>query len=341
MERRKTMLLKARITTLVLFGCFASVAQAQFPPTPVTGNGDANFVAKFTGKKSIGNSKVAELDACVSQSAAALLTGDASIAALLCLRDPDPGNSTPKVTALASSPTDAAIWGLNNSPTGGDAVGVRGTSISADRGIGVRGQVENPQATDGIAVLGEANCPHCVAGLFNAIGGGDILVGTGFNAFTAFRVDAYGNVFANSYNVGGADFAESMDVAGDRNYYKPGDLLVIDVSGHRQVKLSDHVYSPLVAGIYSTKPGVLASQYKIDDPNLAKEVPLAIVGIVPCKVSAENGPIDVGDLLVTSSTPGHAMKGTDRSRMLGAVVGKALEPLREGKSVIQVLVTLQ
>src|SRR4029077_12060865 len=108
MERRKTMLLKARITTLVLFGCFASVAQAQFPPTPVTGNGDANFVAKFTGKKSIGNSKVAELDACVSQSAAALLTGDASIAALLCLRDPDPGNSTPKVTALASSPTDAA-----------------------------------------------------------------------------------------------------------------------------------------------------------------------------------------------------------------------------------------
>jgi hypothetical protein len=35
------------------------------------------------------------------------------------------------------------------------------------------------------------------------------------------------------------------------------------------------------------------------------------------------------------------MKGTDRSRMLGAVVGKALEPLSEGKGVIEVLVTLQ
>ena len=66
-----------------------------------------------------------------------------------------------------------------------------------------------------------------------------------------------------------------------------------------------------------------------------------MVGIVPCKVSAENGPIKVGDLLVTSSTPGYGMKGTNRSKMLGAVVGKALEPMREGKGVVQVLVTLQ
>ena len=33
--------------------------------------------------------------------------------------------------------------------------------------------------------------------------------------------------------------------------------------------------------------------------------------------------------------------GTDRTKMLGAVVGKALEPLRQGTAVIQVLVTLQ
>jgi len=71
------------------------------------------------------------------------------------------------------------------------------------------------------------------------------------------------------------------------------------------------------------------------------EVPLAVMGIVPCKVSAENGPIQVGDLLVTSSTPGHAMKGTDRARFVGAVVGKALEPLQQGTALIQVLVVLQ
>jgi len=66
-----------------------------------------------------------------------------------------------------------------------------------------------------------------------------------------------------------------------------------------------------------------------------------VVGIVPCKVTTENGAIARGDLLVTSSRPGYAMKGTDRERMLGAVLGKALEPLRKGTGVIQVLVTQQ
>ena len=334
------MLLKPFIAILGLLVCLVSVADAQFPPTPVKGEGNANFVAKFTGQKSIGNSKVAELDACLSQSDAALLTGDASIAALLCLRDPDPGNSTPKVTALASSPSGPALYGFNNSSTGNDASGIQGAAVSLDRGIGVRGGAYNRDANGGIGVLGEADCPNCVAGVFNNGAGGNVLVGLAFGQ-NVFRVDGSGNAFANSYNVGGADFAESMAVAGERNRYEPGDLMVIDISGNRRAKLSDRAYSPLVAGIYSTKPGVLASQYKMDDPNLTREVPLAIVGIVPCKVSAENGPIKVGDLLVTSSTPGYAMKVTDRSKMLGAIVGKALEPLRESKNVIQVLVTLQ
>jgi len=68
---------------------------------------------------------------------------------------------------------------------------------------------------------------------------------------------------------------------------------------------------------------------------------MAMVGIVPTKVSAENGPIGSGDLLVTSSTLGHAMKGTDRERMLGAVIGKALGSLDSGTGMIEVVVTLQ
>jgi hypothetical protein len=79
----------------------------------------------------------------------------------------------------------------------------------------------------------------------------------------------------------------------------------------------------------------------MDNENLNKEVPLAVVGVVPCKVSTENGPIATGDLLVTASTTGYAMKGTDRSRMLGAVVGKALQPLGSGTGIIEVLVSLQ
>jgi hypothetical protein len=115
----------------------------------------------------------------------------------------------------------------------------------------------------------------------------------------------------------------------------------LDATSNRQLTLAAEPYSTLVAGIYSTKPGVLATTHKLDTAATVGEVPLAIVGIVPCKVSAENGPIHRGDLLVTSSTPGYAMKGTDRGRMLGAVVGKAMEPLEKGTGLIQVLVTLQ
>jgi hypothetical protein len=157
-----------------------------------------------------------------------------------------------------------------------------------------------------------------------------------------FRVDGNGTIFANGgFRPFGADFAESVPVKGGAEHYSPGDLLVIDASGERRLSLSQTPYSTLVAGIYSTQPGVVASQHRVDEALPNNEVPLAVVGIVPCKVTAENGPIAVGDLLVTSSATGHAMKGTDRTRMLGAVVGKALEPLGESTGVIQVLVTLQ
>jgi hypothetical protein len=170
---------------------------------------------------------------------------------------------------------------------------------------------------------------------------GNILIGESAMLSPAFRVDAGGKVFASAYNIGGADFAESVEPTGLRDQYQSGDVVTIDQTAHRRVTLAREPYSTLVAGIYSTKPGLLASQYAMDDPRLVKEIPLAVVGIVPCHVSAENGPIRAGDLLVTSATPGYAMKGTDRNRMLGAVVGKALEPLASGKGVIQVLVTLQ
>jgi len=135
--------------------------------------------------------------------------------------------------------------------------------------------------------------------------------------------------------------ANRRTVSGDRALYEPGDLLVIDTVGKRRLSRAHEAYSTLVAGVYSTKPGLLAGVPHMDDPSLASEVPLAVIGIVPCKVNAEGGPINVGDLLVSSSSPGRAMKGADRGRMLGAVVGKALDPLPEGSGVIQVLITLQ
>lgn len=274
-----------------------------------------------------------------------------------------------------TSSTSGFSYGVSGDATGttGNAIGVVGQTFS-DQGIGVLGNRPNASAsgfggggvrgvtsadnfvftygTAGVAtaatggavgIFGQTYSPNGTAGLFANVAGGNILEG-GFGQpeTTVFRVDGTGRVFADGgFQPNGADFAESMSVTGDRAKYAAGDLLVIDPTASRRVALAQQPYSTLVAGIYSTKPGMLGTTRTVDETAPLNEIPLAVVGIVPCKATAENGPIRVGDLLVTSSTAGHAMKGTDRSKMLGAVVGKALEPLLEGKGVIQVLVTLQ
>jgi hypothetical protein len=139
----------------------------------------------------------------------------------------------------------------------------------------------------------------------------------------------------------GGDYAESIDVLGDRATYEPGDVIVIDGSVTGKFDKSTEAYSKLVAGVYSTKPGLVGRRVTTDRPDKAAEVPMAMMGIVPTKVTTENGPIERGDLLVSSSTSGYAMKGTDRDRLTGAVIGKALAPLQSGSGVIEVLLALQ
>jgi hypothetical protein len=158
---------------------------------------------------------------------------------------------------------------------------------------------------------------------------------------TEARIDTGGNVHAaGAFYANGSDYAESVRVVGSPSRYEPGDVLAIDTGSESRFSLSNTAYSTGVAGIYSTKPGVLGSSHAMDPP-VAEEIPLAIHGMVPCKVSTENGPIGPGDLLVSAATPGYAMKGTDRSRMLGAVIGKSLGSLDHGKGVVSVLLTLQ
>jgi len=113
---------------------------------------------------------------------------------------------------------------------------------------------------------------------------------------------------------------------------EPGDVVVIDPDHDERVVKCTEAYDTSVAGIISTEPALLIG-------NSDTKTPLALAGRVPCKVSAENGPIHRGDLLTTSSTPGYAMKTTEFK--LGAIVGKALGELESGTGVIYVLVTLQ
>jgi len=74
---------------------------------------------------------------------------------------------------------------------------------------------------------------------------------------------------------------------------------------------------------------------------------VATTGRVRIKVDASRGPIQVGDLLVTSDLAGVAMKsqpidvGGIQIHRPGTLIGKALEPLSTGTGEILVLLSLQ
>jgi len=117
---------------------------------------------------------------------------------------------------------------------------------------------------------------------------------------------------------------------------EPGDVLVVGVDG--LLAPSSSAFQTAVVGVYSTKPGFVGGSGDGVSPD--GSVPLAVLGVVPVKISAENGTIVPGDLLVSSGTPGHAMKAGANPPQ-GTVLGKALESWDEGTGVIRMLVTLQ
>ena len=67
------------------------------------------------------------------------------------------------------------------------------------------------------------------------------------------------------------------------------------------------------------------------------EIPVAITGVVPVKVTAENGPIRPGDLLTSSSSVGKAMRA-GMHPAVGTVLGKSLGFLSRRQGVITMLV---
>lgn len=158
-----------------------------------------------------------------------------------------------------------------------------------------------------------------------------------------------GNVYIGS-GVGGDpldpahDLAEPFDLI-DKDKLEPGDVVVIDESG-KCLRKSDRPYDSHVAGIISSEEqAALVIGYRKDK---SCDKPLALAGQAVCKVDASYAKINPGDLLTTSSTPGHAMKAEpvveEHGRTIyptGTILGVALEGLDKGKGKIMVLVGLE
>jgi hypothetical protein len=99
------------------------------------------------------------------------------------------------------------------------------------------------------------------------------------------------------------DYAVMMNVQGAKGDYEPGDVLVIRGEQGLTVGQCTLPYATTVVGVYSESPGFLGGQAVNSQ---ADGLPVAVMGIVTVKVSAENGSIHPGDLLVTAATPGYA-----------------------------------
>jgi hypothetical protein len=136
----------------------------------------------------------------------------------------------------------------------------------------------------------------------------------------------------------GADCAEAFEVA-DPRALDPGTVLVI--GDNERLRESSEAYDKRVAGVTSgageCRPGIVLGS---DGQSRHNRAPVALMGKVYCKVDARYAPLAVGDLLVTSPTPGHAMKATDPLKTFGAGIGKALHPLTGGQGLIPILVAL-
>ena len=136
----------------------------------------------------------------------------------------------------------------------------------------------------------------------------------------------------------GGDLAEHFEVV-DPSAAEPGTVMVLD--GLERVRVSDCAYDRKVVGIISGagsyRPGVVLNHQA--DGQTHK--PLALVGKTFCKVDASFGSVEVGDLLTTSPTPGYAMKATKPDQSFGAVLGKAMGSLSQGRALLPIVVTLR
>lgn len=196
--------------------------------------------------------------------------------------------------------------------------GGNGGWFESAEGEGVRGWAKNPNhggvvgvnTKGGIGVYGEGR----IGGFFK----GDV------------------EVTGDIRMLSGHDCAEDFEIA---ERVEPGTVMVLGEEG--VLRQSNRAYDKCVAGVISGagdyKPGIILGDH---DPS-GKSQPVGLVGRVFCKVDAQSAPIEIGDLLTTSSTPGHAMKAGDPMQAFGAVIGKALRPLKEGLGLIPILIALQ
>ena len=240
-----------------------------------------------------------------------------------------------------SDGNDANKWKLYNSGsqltfTTGGALGVNTTTPS--QALEVNGEF---MMVDG---LGGVKCYIGDDGFGNDVQIGSLTSGVTAVACYNFTDKAYMHLYCSSITIeGGADLAEPFPISkpDPDNAISPGAVMVIDDQNPGQLKMSDQPYDTRVAGVVSGANGINPGIQMQQQGLLEGGKNVALTGRVYVLADAAGGAIKPGDLLTTSATPGHAMKVTDHAKASGAILGKAMTGLKQGKGMVLVLVTLQ
>ena len=139
---------------------------------------------------------------------------------------------------------------------------------------------------------------------------------------------------SDCFNAGnGADLAEGIE---GTEPLEPGDLVEIDPETPGLYRLARGPNTKLAVGVVTSVPAITLANKPVAAAEQNRPL-LALMGRVPVKATTENGPIRVGDLLVSSSVPGTVMRCARPDGCAGSLVGKALEALARGAGKIEVL----
>jgi hypothetical protein len=253
-------------------------------------------------------------------------------------------------SVIVVTPTGTAVAADS---TKGDGMGAR-TQSSAKSGIFAHNDDTQPApvgTAGGNGVFGLTTVPNA-SGVFGANNNGGVgVAGTSDKGIGIFGRGQTAGRFEGDVTVtgtqtvkaltitGGADVAESFRMSTPK--IPQGSVVVIDDTHEGGLKLSDQAYDPRVAGVVSGAGGIRPGVALQQESGFESGQNVALSGRVYVLADASENPIAPGDLLTTSDTPGHAMKVTDHARAQGAIIGKAMSAMKEGKGLVLVLVSLQ
>ncbi len=158
---------------------------------------------------------------------------------------------------------------------------------------------------------------------------GNVGIGTA-NANYKLQIGGCTSALGSNSCVDVAELIPSSDAV------ESGDVVMLDARATVTVMKAVSQSNDLLFGVVTTDPAIVIEGSSVGiingkgyEPQPRKPA-VALVGRVPVKASLENGPISIGDMIASSSTPGVGSKAVKAGR----VIGMALEALTEVRSPV-------